>query len=193
MLSSDLIAFGLVMLCWCAFAAGFLLRRRPAQAQERKRDPSSRLGIALQAVSYALVWAVPRAFRPLVAAHAWVNAALLALAVLTAAGSVWLTAWALRTLGREWSLTARLVEGHRLVTTGPYALVRHPIYTGMAGLLLATGLTYSRPSALVLALVVFWAGTLVRVRSEEGLLRAAFGAEYDAYARHVPAVLPWLY
>jgi protein-S-isoprenylcysteine O-methyltransferase Ste14 len=74
-----------------------------------------------------------------------------------------------------------------------YARVRHPIYTGMLGMLLATGLAASRPAALLAGLIVFWVGTLIRIRSEERLLRAAFGAEYDNYARRVPAVVPWIY
>ncbi len=71
--------------------------------------------------------------------------------------------------------------------------MRHPIYTGMLGMILATGLAASHWAGLIAGLVVFWAGTLIRVRSEERLLRAAFGAEYDDYARRVPAVLPGIY
>jgi protein-S-isoprenylcysteine O-methyltransferase Ste14 len=191
--SFNVVAFGLVMACWFGFACVFALRPKAAQARERTRDPSSRMGLALQAISYGIVWFAPRAFRPVVAASAALNAAVLLAAVLLAVGSVWLVTAAVRTLGKEWSLTARLVEGHRLVTAGPYSFVRHPIYTGMFGMLLATGLTYSLWLALVVALVVFWLGTVVRVRSEEGLLRAAFGAEFEAYARRVPAVLPGLF
>ncbi len=190
------VAFLLVLLCWFGFGATFFvfLRRQPAPtgAPDRRRDVRSRAGVALQGVSYVLVWAMSRRFRPLVASSKSLDAALLILAVMLAVISVWLVTAAVRRLGREWSLTARLVEGHRLVTEGPYALVRHPIYTAMAALLLATGLTYSRLPALTVALAVFAVGTLVRVRSEERLLRAEFGAEFDAYARRVPAVVPGL-
>ena len=100
---------------------------------------------------------------------------------------------AVKTLGKEWSLTARLVEGHKLATTGPYAYVRHPIYTGMLGMLLATGLAASHWAAILIALVVFFAGTIIRVRSEEKLLREAFGDQFENYSRRVPAILPGLY
>ena len=191
------IAFLLVLLGWFVFAGVFivLLRRKPTQAAapDRRRDPRSRIGIILQGLGYALVWALPRQFRPLITFSPPLDMALMILAVLLSAASIWLGAAAVRQLGKEWSLTARLVEGHRLVTAGPYALVRHPIYTGMAGKLLATGLTYSHWLGLLLGVIVFTIGTVVRVRSEERLLRAEFGAEFDAYARRVPAVVPWLF
>ncbi len=87
-------------------------------------------------------------------------------------------------------LHGSLVEEHKLITEGPYRLVRNPIYTGMLGILIVTGLAISRWFAVVAALVLFGIGTVIRVRSEEKLLREAFGAEFDAYARRVPAVFP---
>jgi protein-S-isoprenylcysteine O-methyltransferase Ste14 len=100
---------------------------------------------------------------------------------------------AVKTLGKEWSLTARLVEGHQLATSGPYALVRHPIYSGMLGMLLATGLAISHWLALLAALIIFFVGTTIRVRSEEKLLREAFGEKFESYARRVRAIVPGLY
>ncbi len=189
----NFIAFLLVLLGWFIFVGVFFLRRKPAAAPEQTRDVSSRPGIVLQGLSYGVMWALPRGFRPLISFSSALNTALLALAVLLAFASVWLVMAAIRTLGKEWSLTARLVEGHRLVIEGPYKLVRHPIYTGMFGLLLATALTYSHWLGLLLGVIIFWVGTVVRVRSEERLLRAEFGAKFDAYAQRVPAVLPGLF
>ena len=88
-----------------------------------------------------------------------------------AAGSVWLCISAIRTLGQQWSLAARVVEGHKLVTQGPYSFVRNPIYSGMLGMLLATGLAVSHWLGLLAALVLFSLGTAIRVRSEAALLR----------------------
>lgn len=194
MFNYRVIAFLLVLLCWFGFVVVFFLRRKPAAAApEQTRDANSRAGIVLQGISYGLMWALPRQFRPLISFSPTLNTSLLVVAVLLGAGSVWLVLTAIRTLGKEWSLTARLVEGHRLVTAGPYAFVRHPIYTGMFGMLLATALTYSHWLGLLLGVIVFWLGTIIRVRSEERLLRAAFGAEFAAYAQRVPAVLPGVY
>src|SRR5438034_10719831 len=107
--------------------------------------------------------------------------------------TVWCCSTAIRALGKQWSLAARLVEGHKLVKEGPYSVVRKPIYTGMFGMLLATGLAVSHWIGLLMAILVFAVGTAIRVHSEERLLRGAFGEEFEAYARKVPAVVPFLF
>jgi protein-S-isoprenylcysteine O-methyltransferase Ste14 len=87
---------------------------------------------------------------------------------------------------------ARVIEGHELISQGPYAVVRNPIYLAMLGMLLATGLAVSRWQALVVAAMVFAVGTAIRIRTEENLLRQAFGSKFEDYARRVPAFLPRL-
>lgn len=182
---------------WVAFEVVLFLflRRRPRpEAGERGRDARSRVGLALQSLSYVVVLVFTRErFTHIAPAGQAVDVAVSIMIVVLAAGSVWLVGSAFGTLGAQWSLTARVLEGHKLITKGVYARVRHPIYTGMFGMLLATGLAASRPAGLLAGLIVFWTGTLIRIRSEERLLRAAFGAEYDNYARRVPAVVPWIY
>jgi protein-S-isoprenylcysteine O-methyltransferase Ste14 len=187
------LVFAVVMLCWFVFAGTFLLRNKPVSPPDKKREPASLLGVALQGLSYAIVWAAHRPmFTPPVSLTA-VAVVASAVAVIAAIGSVWLIMLAVKTLGKEWSLTARVVEGHQLATAGPYAYVRHPIYTGMLGMLFATGLAISYWPALIVALIVFFVGTAIRVRSEERLLRGAFGEQFETYARRVPAILPGLY
>src|SRR6185436_20392210 len=143
-------------------------------------------GVALQGMSYGLVWGVRRPiFTSIVSGSGAVSILTGLVAICTAVSSVWLVTMAVRTLGKEWSITARLVEGHKLATSGPYALVRHPIYSGMLGMLVATGLTISHWAVLLVALVIFFLGTMIRIRSEEKLLREAFGEQFEAYARSV--------
>jgi protein-S-isoprenylcysteine O-methyltransferase Ste14 len=100
---------------------------------------------------------------------------------------------AVRHLGKQWAVAARVVEDHRLITDGPYRIVRNPIYTGMFGMLIATGVTVSQWWALLPACALFWVGTLIRVRVEERLLKDTFGAEFDAYAARVPSLIPGVY
>jgi protein-S-isoprenylcysteine O-methyltransferase Ste14 len=188
------LVFVFVMICWFVFAGNFLLRKKPTSPSDQKREPGSLLSVALQGVSYVIVWGVHRTmFTPFVSHSEPLALAATVLAIVAAISSVWLIMSALKTLGKEWSLTATLVEGHQLATSGPYAYVRHPIYTGMLGMLVATGLAVSHWTALLGALVVFFVGTVIRVRSEGKLLRGAFGERFEAYARRVPALLPGLY
>ncbi|MEO7273432.1 MAG: isoprenylcysteine carboxylmethyltransferase family protein, partial [Vicinamibacterales bacterium] len=64
-----------------------------------------------------------------------------------------------RRLGVQWSLVARVTDRHELITTGPYAIVRHPIYTAMLGLLIATGLTFGTPLSTATGLGLYVIGT----------------------------------
>jgi protein-S-isoprenylcysteine O-methyltransferase Ste14 len=190
------LAFYGVIICWWLFALTFWLKRRPAKVRESKRDWVSLIGLALQAFAYLLVRVNPLQRKVLVPAR--VNApalewGLASLAVAIALGSVWLVWTAARRLGKQWALAARVVEGHDLIQDGPYRLVRNPIYTGMFGMLLATGLAVGQWNALSIAVVVFLAGTYIRIRSEERLLQEAFGPEFEKYKRSVPALIPGVY
>jgi len=148
----------------------------------------------LQGLSFGVVWGVRRhAFGPFLPNASQLSIVAGIIAMIAAIGSVVLVTSALKTLGKEWSLTARMVEGHKLATNGPYAYVRHPIYTGMLGMLLATGLAFSNWIALLIAIAVFFVGTLIRIRSEEKLLQETFGQEFEDYRRRVPALIPGLF
>jgi protein-S-isoprenylcysteine O-methyltransferase Ste14 len=186
-------AFFGVIACWLAFAVAFLSHRKPPQQKAIRYERRSVVGIVIQGLAYAAIWMLERTrFTPIVPAPGPLAVILPLLAVALAVASLWMSLSALHTLGKEWSLEARVVEGHRLVTEGPYRLVRHPIYSAMLGMLLATGLVVSHWIGLLGGIVIFAIGTGIRVRSEERLLRAQFGAAYDDYARQVPAIIPRL-
>jgi protein-S-isoprenylcysteine O-methyltransferase Ste14 len=177
---------------WLLFALIFLLRRRPARPAEITRDRRSVVGLVVQLAGYAMVRLGLRApgatflpFGPMVELICAVSAA----GVLVA--SVYLTYAAMRTLGKQWSLAARLVQEHQLVTAGPYGLVRHPIYTAMFGMLVGTAMAISGWPELLLGMAVFLMGTELRIQAEEQLLSGAFGDAYREYARKVPALIPW--
>ena len=95
-----------------------------------------------------------------------------------------------KALGANWSLVARMRTDHGLVREGPFARVRHPIYFAMFLMLFAVGLGLGHIVSLAVALPVFFAGTVIRTREEERLLRQQFGSEYDDYARTTPAFIP---
>lgn len=189
-------AFYAVIGCWWIFGLVFWLRKQPPQAREAKRDRTSLLGLLLQAVAYFIVWYAPlqhRQFSATTYGSPMLEWGMAVLTVAIAAASIWLVNAAVRRLGKQWALSARLVEGHMLIQDGPYSLVRNPIYTGMFGLLVATGLAVGRGIPLLGAIVLFALGTYIRVHREERLLRDAFGSEFEAYAQKVPAVIPGIY
>jgi len=193
----DLIAFltwAGVTLVWAWFGAVFLLRKKPSGREETKRDRRSILGIVLQAAGFAFASGVHRPyFSSLFPMPAWLEVALGFGTVALAFGSTWFAVSAVNTLGQQWAYAARLVEGHQLVTAGPYSRVRNPIYSGMLGMFIATAIAVGRPSAFPLAFALFVAGTWIRIKSEEGLLRQQFGGQFNEYAGRVPAVLPRIF
>lgn len=188
------VAFVVVLACWLGFLLTFLLRKKPPVTSERKRDSSSIFGVVLQGLSFLIVWAVRRPiFTSFGPSNKAISVILEIIAVVSAIASIALVIAAVRILGKEWSLTARVVTGHKLATKGPYNFVRHPIYTAMLGMLLANGIVSSYWPALFVAIAVYLGGTLIRIRSEERLLLETFGAEFEAYTKRVPALLPGLY
>ncbi len=112
----------------------------------------------------------------------------IALVMLAGLAFVW---WARIHLGRLWSSAITRKEDHRIVDTGPYALVRHPIYTGLIVALLATAAVDATVTALVgAALVIF--GIWLKARSEEYFLMIELGSDaYNSYCRRVPMLVPF--
>jgi protein-S-isoprenylcysteine O-methyltransferase Ste14 len=99
--------------------------------------------------------------------------------------------WARYHLGKFWSATVALREGHQLIRSGPYANIRHPIYTGMLTAVLGTTLAVGRYRALI-ALVVILAAFIAKSRQEEKLLDARFGEAFEQHRRHTGFFLPRL-
>jgi protein-S-isoprenylcysteine O-methyltransferase Ste14 len=116
-------------------------------------------------------------------------------AMWTAAGIVVLgllfTWWARIHLGRLWSSSVTRKEHHHIIDTGPYALVRHPIYTGLTLAVLGTAGIRGTTLGVVGALLMT-SGIYVKARLEESFLRAELGAKaYDAYVQRVPMFVPF--
>jgi protein-S-isoprenylcysteine O-methyltransferase Ste14 len=99
---------------------------------------------------------------------------------------------AVRHLGKQWRFEAALSEDHELIRTGPYAWVRHPIYTSMLGRLVTTGLAWTWWPMFTAGLLFFLAGTEIRVRAEDALLATRFGEQFAEYRSRVSAYIPFV-
>ncbi|MER6982462.1 methyltransferase family protein [Streptomyces carpinensis] len=108
---------------------------------------------------------------------------------LLAVASTALLLWARWVLGTMWASVPLVKEHHELRTDGPYRLVRHPIYTGLLGLIVG-GMLACGFGVWIAILVVAVPWLLWRVRTEDGLMARQFGASYDAYRAQVPALIP---
>jgi protein-S-isoprenylcysteine O-methyltransferase Ste14 len=128
----------------------------------------------------------PLAWRLLPAwpAIAWTG---LALTVIGCAFAI----WARLSLGRNWSGTVTVKEGHQLMRRGPYAVVRHPIYSGGLLALLGTALVVGELRGL-LGVALAFLGWGTKLRLEEAFMSEQFGAEYTRYRREVKALIPFV-
>src|SRR6266496_2419852 len=95
-------------------------------------------------------------------------------------------------LGKQFRIQAGLYHDHELVRTGPYAVVRHPIYSSLLCMLLCTFLIVTRWEWAAVSLVLFIVGTEIRVHSEDKLLASRFGAQFESYRKQVPAYIPFV-
>jgi protein-S-isoprenylcysteine O-methyltransferase len=111
--------------------------------------------------------------------------------VITAFGLI-VMIWARVTLGKNWSANIVLKEDHKLITTGPYAYVRHPIYTGL--ILMVLGVVLHIGSIILISFfVLFFFGAYYKASKEEKLLITNFPGVYLEYKRKVKALIPFIF
>ncbi len=178
------VIYGAVFL-WNAIQVRARRRADPKAEAGRKRAPGATYGMLLEGLGILCAW-LPR--KPDESAWPSLQIAALALAPL----SVLLGWLAIRELGIQWRIQAVVTETHRLITTGPYAFVRHPVYASLLGMTIASGFVMADWESLVAATVLYVCGTEIRIAAEENLLAGKFGAEFAAYRAKVPAYIPFV-
>jgi protein-S-isoprenylcysteine O-methyltransferase Ste14 len=99
--------------------------------------------------------------------------------------------WAREHLGRNWSRSVTIKQDHELITTGPYGVVRHPIYTGILAGFLGTAIALCQVRGFIAFVLVFFILWL-KLRMEEQWMRSQFGETYITYTRHTAALVPYL-
>jgi protein-S-isoprenylcysteine O-methyltransferase Ste14 len=108
------------------------------------------------------------------------------------AAFILLAVWARRRLGSNWSGEVRVAAQHQLVQSGPYQVVRHPIYTAVIGMYCGTALVSGQIHAPIATLLVTLA-YVRKIRLEERAMAQTFGAEHEAYRSKTWALIPGLY
>jgi protein-S-isoprenylcysteine O-methyltransferase Ste14 len=177
-------AYAIFAAGWLLWLIPFLLAKRNPGPPE-KLDRRARWGLALVAIAYSMLWQNQFWARPLSAWRAWLAIIFFLLAALLS--------WAgVRSLGPQWRIDAALNSDHELVTSGPYRLVRHPIYTSLLCVLIGTGCLITPLPVLLLSIAVFIAGTEIRVRIEDKLLASRFGELFHEYRAAVRAYIPFV-
>lgn len=181
--------FPTMWLCWAAYwlAASWAVK----SAQRREPLGSRLLHIVPLCVAAWLLWAqrVPGAFLnarmfPWAEWEFWVGALITALGLL-------FSVWARIHIGGNWSGTVTVKENHELIMSGPYALVRHPIYTGLLFGFLGSALARGEWRGMF-ALAVTWLALWRKYLFEERWMVERFGTQYEAYRHKVPALVPFL-
>ena len=190
------VCVGVVVVVWVAGALYNAFRSLHSASHAPRERPRSQpgltvgdgglIGVAVACVGLAIVGRSQ--FDGLTVGALWVR--VLGLAVLVA--STVFTLWARFSLGTMWSVAPKVKGDHQLRTRGPYAVTRHPIYTGVLGMLLGATLLSGIGQWIVLfpvGLVLFE----VKIRMEERLMVATFPDEYPRYRRRTPQLVPGLY
>jgi protein-S-isoprenylcysteine O-methyltransferase Ste14 len=99
--------------------------------------------------------------------------------------------WARFYLGQNWSSAVGVKVGHELIRTGPYAWVRHPIYSGLILAMIGTAMARREPRGFF-SVVLLWLGFLIKSRMEEKFMRKTFGPDYEDYSKSTGALVPRL-
>lgn len=183
----------LIPLLWLAWLLAWRGLARNVKPAARREPRSTRVASLVLVLVAVLLVALPGSAAPFLTARFaprtewtyWGGAGL------TVAGLLF-AVWARRRLGANWSGTVSIKREHELVTGGPYALVRHPIYAGLllafAGSVLARGEARGLLAWLLAALYL-----LGRLRVEENWMTREFGDAYREYARRVKRLAPFVW
>jgi protein-S-isoprenylcysteine O-methyltransferase Ste14 len=179
-------------LLWLAFIAFWIAMARGNKVVAERESAFSRLSHYLPLAIAIYLLAAPHVpFAPLNDRFAPLSLRLVRLgAALTFAGiafAIWARVW----IAGNWSSDVTLKRDHELVVNGPYAFVRHPIYTGILLALLGTALAVGEWRgllAIVFAAAAFWR----KLGIEEAVMLRQFGEAYVRYAARVPALIPFV-
>jgi protein-S-isoprenylcysteine O-methyltransferase Ste14 len=191
-MNSDDIFHDLIQGPWLVFVVYWIISGLKTRATVQQEPFASRYGVlALEIAGFLFLfnqYASIGVLRLLIFPRTMTGA--VAGTVATWAG-IGLALWARFHLGQYWSARITLKDGHKLIRTGPYARLRHPIYTGLdlAAIGSAVAIDHWRCALGVCLIIV---GYVIKARREERLLAGQFGAEFEEHRKHTGFLLPRL-
>ena len=176
---------------WLVWCVVWLIAARRVKRDRRQESPASRVGHLLPLVVAALLLWLPTLPGGFLCGRLWpATLATYFTGVTMVALGLGFSIWARLHLGPNWSGTVTLKENHELIRSGPYGLVRHPIYTGL--LLGFVGSAVSRDEWRgVLAVAIVFLALWRKFRLEERWMIETFGDAYQRYRNEIPALIPF--
>lgn len=178
---------------WLVFLAIWVIAATKTKPAVRKESPISRTGVSLILIAAYILLFVP-----------WYRAGILTQRLLTGSGApaatgfaitiigIAFACWARFYIGGNWSSAVTVKQHHELIRTGPYAFVRHPIYTGILLAFLGSAIALGQIRGLISVVI---AAIALRTKSlvEEAFMQQEFPAEYRRYMREVKAIVPLIW
>ncbi len=177
---------------WIVFILYWQVKAADTKATQRLEPAASRILRVLIFLIAIVLLSVPRIPLPRLYVQLWPQGywPFWLGAAVSVAGLLF-AVWAREHLGRNWSRSVTIKQDHELITTGPYAVVRHPIYTGILTGFLGMAIAISQVRGFIvvgLIFFVFW----IKFRMEEKWMHSQFGETYAAYAGRTSALVPYL-
>jgi len=163
----------------------FILFRPKQISTPIKTAPNFRWGIILQILGY---WAIL-----LPAMKSWAQPIppwRIAAGTIFGLVGIWLASSGIRHLGKQWQVKAAINDDHELVTSGPYQIVRHPIYASMFAMYITSTILLGSLPWWPIGIAFFLAGIEIRIHVADTLLRDRFGTPFEAWKGKVSAYLP---
>ncbi|HEV3182894.1 MAG TPA: isoprenylcysteine carboxylmethyltransferase family protein [Steroidobacteraceae bacterium] len=180
----------LILWLWWGWGVFWMLSAMRNKATQRRESLASRLAHLLPLAIGGALLAWPDPPWTALAWRLWPRSpTAYGIGVILVIAGLAFAIWARVHLGSNWSGTVSIKQGHELIRSGPYAYVRHPIYTGLITALLGTTVASGTVHAAI-GLAIIAVALVRKSRTEEDFMRATFPGEYQRYSAEVPALMP---
>jgi protein-S-isoprenylcysteine O-methyltransferase Ste14 len=175
---------------WLPLAAVWTIGALKAKPKAYTERPDSRLGhLVTIAIALTLLFSEPARFGVLGLRIVPPSGAAAAVAIALTAAGIALAIWARLYLGGNWSAIVAIKQDHALVRTGPYRVIRHPIYAGILIAMLGNAIGFGEAGCF-LAVAIAFAAFLAKARLEDAFLDTRFGADHRLYRARVKSLIP---